>query len=185
MIRFPNRILTCAIAAALLALAKPILAQQARDFSATMRAVPEYEQTQLVGRWFEIARSTSRLEPNCQGVTADVEAREDSRLTLKIDCFVGSIDGPLLEIDGILVELAPAVFGLRLVRFREFGNLTIAVLWHAADGSVVVLGAPGGEIGWIWSRSAQIDPTILDVARAKLVEAGYYESMIVMVDQQG
>lgn len=161
----------------------PGAAGPVRDLSVPMRAVSGYEKARLVGRWYEVARSPSRLERDCHAVTADVETREDSRLTLKIDCRKGSVDGPVMEIDGILVELDSGVFGWRLVRLTQFGDFTLAVLWQSEDDGLAVIGTPGGELGWVWSKSAEVDAAALSLARGKLVAAGYAETEIRDVQQ--
>ena len=156
-----------------LGFAGPVAAQHMRDISVPVRGQPNYEKSRLLGHWFEVARSKSRFEYDCHGVTADVELRDDSRLTLKIDCHKGSVSGPVLDIDSILVEVAPAVFEMRFVRFRAFGHQTAVVLWQAEDDSLAVLGSPSGEFGWVWSKSVIIDQASLDLGREKLVAAGY------------
>ena len=148
-------------------------AQHARDTSMPMQSILDYDKSRLVGNWYEVARSKSRIEQDCHGVTADVETREDTRFTLKIECHKGSVSGPILNIDSILVEVAPSVFELRFVRFRAFGHQTLIVLWQAEDDSAAAVGSLSGEFGWIWSKTATIAPETLELAREKLVEAGY------------
>lgn len=148
-----------------------------------MTAVPGYAKARLVGHWFEVARSPSVLEPDCQAVTADVASREDSRLTLKIACHKGRVTGPVLNIDGILAETDPGIFEMRFVHLREFGGLTLVVLWQAEDDSLAVLGTPGGEIGWVWSKSAKVDAATLALGRDRLAAAGYAAAAIRPVRQ--
>lgn len=174
----------CLTGAALaLGLAGPLTAGPVRDLSVPMQVMPGYQKERLVGHWFEVARSPSMLEPDCQAVTADVETREDSRLTLKILCHKGSVTGPVLNIDGILVEIEPGVFQMRFVRLQEFGALTLAVLWQSEDDSLAVLGEPLGKIGWIWSKSASVDAEALARARDRLVSVGYAARSIKPVEQ--
>jgi apolipoprotein D and lipocalin family protein len=123
------------------------------------------------------------IEPDCQAVTSDVATREDSRLTLKIACHKGSVDGPVLPIEGILAEIAPGIFAMRFVRPQGFGGLTLVVLWQADDDSLAVLGTPGGQIGWVWSKTPVVDSTTLDLGREKLVSAGYKVGAIHPVKQ--
>lgn len=156
-----------------LAVAAPVAAGEVRDNSLPIRALPGYEKSRLVGRWYEVARTPSRIEPDCHAVTADVETRDDSRLTLKIECHKGSVTGPVLNIDSILVDLAPAVFRMRLVRLRALGEMTLVVLWQSEDDSLAVIGEPGGKLGWIWSKSPDVDAGTLSALTEELVAAGY------------
>jgi apolipoprotein D and lipocalin family protein len=104
-------------------------------------------------------------------------------LTLKIACHKGSVDGPVLSIEGILAEVAPGIFRMRFVHPQGFGGLTLAVLWQADDDSLAVLGTPGGQIGWVWSKTPLVGSATLDLGRGKLVSAGYKAQAIHPVKQ--
>ncbi|MDR0809962.1 MAG: lipocalin family protein [Gemmobacter sp.] len=164
-------------------LAGPVAAKPVRDPTLPMQAAPGYEKARLIGRWFEVARSRSMLESDCHAVTADVETRDDSRLTLRIVCHKGSVTGPVLNIDGILVETDPGIFVIRMVRLQQFDALPLVVLWQAEDDSLAVLGTPGGQMGWVWSRSAEVDAATLALGREKLEAAGYAARAIAPVKQ--
>jgi apolipoprotein D and lipocalin family protein len=164
-------------------LAGPVAAKLVRDPALPMHAAPGYEKARLVGHWFEVARSRSNIEIDCEGVTADVETRDDSRLTLKIACHKGSVAGPVRNIDSILVETDPGVFVMRMVRLQQFDALPLAVIWQAEDDSLAVLGTPGGEMGWVWSKSPEVDAATLALGTEKLVEAGYAARAIEPVEQ--
>ena len=153
-----------------------------RDLTVPMVAMTGYESTRLVGQWFEVAQTPSFLEQDCHGTTAEVTARDDSRLTLKIVCHKSSVTGPILPLDGVMAQTDPALFEVRFVKLLELGNLTCVVLWQADDNSMVAIGSPKGEIGWIWSKSAQPDAATLVQAKAALVAAGYKASAIKPVD---
>ena len=172
------------VTAALLA-ALPAAAGPRRDPAAPMAPVPELDRSELLGAWFEVAQTPTVLERDCHGTTALVELRDDSRLTLRIACPVGALDGPVLPIDGIMVETAPGIFVVRLVRLSQMGNLQLVVIWQSPDKSLVALAAPLGEIGWVWARSARPDAGLLEDARRALVEAGYPEAAIRAVPQPG
>lgn len=173
------------LVAAMLLAAFPAAAGPRRDPTAPLAPVPEFDRAELLGDWFEVAQTPTILERNCHGTSARVELRDDSRLTLRIACPVGAIDGPVLPIDGIMVEIALGVFVVRLVRLPQMGNLQMVVIWQAPDKSLVALAAPLGEIGWIWARTAQPDAGLLEDARQALVKAGYPEDAIHAVPQPG
>jgi apolipoprotein D and lipocalin family protein len=154
-----------------------------RDLSVPLTADALYDRSRLVGSWFEVAQTPTFLERDCHGTTVDVAARDDSRLTVRIACRMGALSGPVLNLEGVLVQTDPNVFQLRLVRLAELGNLHLALLWLAPDDSMAVLGAPWGDVGWIWSRSPHPDPDALERARAVLVAAGYPAKTIRNVEQ--
>lgn len=154
-----------------------------RDTSVPLVAAADFDKARLVGDWFEVASTPSFLEQDCHGTTATVASREDSRLTLKIACHKTRVDGPVLRLEGVMAETDPGQFQLRLFSLSELGNLPLVVLWQAEDGSLAAIGAPRGEIGWIWARSAHPDPKGLERARQALVDAGYRAGAIRPVDQ--
>jgi lipocalin len=154
-----------------------------RDLTVPMEAITGYESARLVGQWFEVAQTPSFLEQDCHGTTAEVTARDDSRLTLKIACHKFNLSGPILLLEGVMAETDPAIFEVRFVKLLELGNLQLVVLWQADDNSMVAIGSPTGQIGWIWSKSAHPDAAVLKQAKAALVGAGYKERAIKPVDQ--
>ena len=82
-----------------------------------------------------------------------------------------------------MAETNLGLFEVRFVKLLELGNLQVVVLWQADDNSMAVIGSPGGQIGWIWSKSAHPDGAMLDKAKAALVRAGYKARAIKPVDQ--
>lgn len=162
-------------------LAAPALAQQVRDLDRPLIAMTSFEQGGLLGDWFELARTPTLLGRDCHGTTVRIEERDDSRLSLKINCHVGRLDGPVLAIEGIIVEVSPGVFVARLNRLPQLGNLPLIVLWEDAEAGLLVIGAPRGEVGFIWARGVTPDPVALDAARQALVAQGYRERAITTV----
>lgn len=157
-------------------------AEAARDLSVPLVAAAEHDQARLVGDWYEVAQTPTFLEQECHGTTVKVADRDDSRLTVKIACHKGSVTGPVLPLEGVMVQTASGQFQLRLFRLAELGNLHFVVLWQAPDDSMAVLGAPMGDIGWVWSKTPHPDPVALQEAKAVLVAAGYSAKAIRNVE---
>ena len=168
-----------------LALALPLAAgaEAVRDLARPMRAVEGFDKARLVGDWFEVAATPNILERDCHGVTTTIEAREDSRLTLKIACRVGSLTGTVLPIEGVMVEVVPGLYQVRFVRLPQFGNLEFAVLWAAADDSMVVLGSGLGQVGWVLAKEAKPDAAAYAAGVQVLVDNGYAPGAIAPVEQ--
>jgi len=160
----------------------PAQAQSVRDLDTPLVALSSFDRSRLIGDFYEVAQTPTFLEQDCYGTTVKIEERDDSRLTMRIGCHVGALDGPLLPIDGIMVETAPGVLLVRLIRMAHLGNLPLVVIWEAEDASMVALGAPRGEIGWVWSRTAHPEPAALDAARQALVSQGYRGSAFRFVE---
>lgn len=158
-------------------------AERMRDSSVPLVAVTDVDQTRLVGDWYEVAQTPTFIEQDCHGTTVSVDDRDDSRLTVRIACRKGSVTGPVLPIEGVMVQTAPGTFQLRLFRLAQLGNLYLALLWQAPDDSMAVLGSPFGDVGWVWSKVPHPDPAALDQAKAVLVAAGYRPDAIQDVTQ--
>lgn len=141
-----------------------------------------YAKTRLVGEWFEVAATPWYLETDCHGTTVSVATREDSRLVFKLACRKGSVTGKIVPIEGLLAEVEPGAFVLRLVRLAEV-RVPLIVLWQAEDDSMAVLGAPDGQVGWVWSKTAHPDPKALEEAKAVLAKYGYNPRYIADIDQ--
>ena len=175
--------MTRVIALILALLPAPVVAEGARDLSQPMFVVPDHDKARLVGNWFEVARSTSILETDCHGVTTEIATRDDSRLTLKIACHKGRVDGPLVPIDGVMVEVAPGQYQLRLVRLSQLGNLGLAVLWAAPDDSMVVIGSAQGLVGWVLAKVPAPDEADIAAGVRVLEDNGYHPRAVERVDQ--
>lgn len=171
------RIRTASLVVALLA-ALPAHAQPVRDLGTPLVALTSFDRDRLLGEWYEVAQTPTILERDCHGTTVRIEEREDSRLTFRITCPVGAPDGPILPIEGVMVETDPGVFLVRLIRLPQLGDLPLVVVWDAGAAGVLALAAPRGEIGWIWARAPRPDPAALDAARQALVDQGYRASAI-------
>lgn len=168
-----------ALAAALL-LPAWAAADTVRDMSRPMGVVEGFDKARLVGEWYQLARSESILEADCHGVTVRIESREDSRLTMKLACHKGRTDGPLVPIEGVMAEVIPGLYQLRLVRLAQFGDLEMAVLWAAPDDSMVVIGSRPGQLGWVLAKSPQADSA---AGVQVLVDNGYAPGAIAPVEQ--
>jgi len=142
-----------------------------------------FAKARLVGAWFEVAATPWFLEKDCHGTTVSVASREDSRLVFKLACRKGSIDGKVLPIEGLLAEVEPGSYVLRLVRLPEVGGVPLIVLWQAEDDSMAVIAAPNGTVGWVWSKTAHPDPAALEAAKAVLAKYGYNPRYIADIEQ--
>ena len=169
----------------LIALALPFGAgaEAVRDVSRPMMVVEGFDKARLVGDWYEVASTRNAYERDCHGVTTEIAARDDSRLTLKIACHIGSLSGPVVPIDGVMAEVAPGLYQVRFVRLPQLGNLDLAVLWAAADDSMVVLGSPLGQVGWLLAKEAKPDAAAYAAGVQVLVENGYAPRAIAPVEQ--
>ena len=159
------------------------LADLVLDPTLPMVAVAGFDKARLVGAWYEVARSASTLEVDCHGVTTDIAARDDSRLTLKIACHEGRVGGPVLPIEGVMAETAPGLYQVRFLHLAELGNLELAVLWAAPDDSMVVIGSALGQVGWVLAQVPEPDVAAYEAGVKVLVDNGYVPGAIAPVEQ--
>lgn len=162
--------------------AAPALAAPVRDLSRPLQPLATLEAGDLMGPWYEVARSPSLLEQDCAGVTTEFRPRaEDSRIELRIACHKGGPTGPLVAIEGIAAPVAPAVMLVRLVRLSQLGTLDLQVLHLDAAEGVAAIGAERGQIGWVLARDLAADPAAINRAIGVLVENGYDAAAIARV----
>lgn len=158
-------------------------AEAVRDVARPMVAVAGFDTARLVGEWYEVAATPNAFERDCHGVTTTIAARDDSRLTFKIACRIGSLSGKVLPIEGVMAEVVPGLYQVRFVRLPQFGNLEVAVLWAAADDSMVVLGSGLGQVGWVLAKEAKPDAAAYAAGVQVLVDNGYAPGAIAPVEQ--
>ncbi len=104
------------------ALPKMMHAEPVRDLSVPLVAVAAYDQARLVGAWYEVAQTPTFRKQDCHGTTVVVAARHDSRLTVKIACHKGTLSGPVLPLEGVLVQTDSGLFRLRLFRLAALAR---------------------------------------------------------------
>ena len=113
-----------------------------------------------VGTWFEIATTPSQQQSFCSGTRAIYEPGDAGRIDVTNQCYQGSLDGRLQEVQGYAEVVDAATNAKLTVNFFGFG----APYWVIAlDGSeadapyawAVVSGPNDGSL-WLLSRTPQL-----------------------------
>lgn len=110
------------------------------------------------GRWFEIARTPNRNQPSCTRLQIDISAAGGGAYTVVNTCNRSSGDPQVVR-----ASASPINDANNRLRFRArsgaagFVGVTqeFWVLDRADDYSWAILGTPGGNYFWLWTRSAQ------------------------------
>src|SRR5579884_2261928 len=91
-----KRILTALAAVAACSAAVPALAAGPATTAVTSAAAPHIQLTQMMGRWYEVARIPNQFQRGCQAGASDWTRVGDGFAVVQ-SCHKGSVDGPLAE----------------------------------------------------------------------------------------
>ena len=135
------------------------------------------------GQWFEIARTPNRGQPTCEQLAVEVTRPAGGQFSVTNTCRRSSGDPRVVRANGRVVDAASnAKIRLTATGFMSLGGLASQEYWildRAGDYSWAILGTPGGNYFWIWSRQ----PTPSAEARAALLSRvralGYDTSRVV------
>jgi apolipoprotein D and lipocalin family protein len=158
----PKRSILAAAAVMASALAAPALAAPPTAAAATA-SVPRIELTQMMGRWYEVARIPNSLQRGCQAGASDW-TRAGEGFTVVQSCHKGSPEGPLAEWKAKARVADPATNAIFKMSF--FGGLVsqeYRVLDHRPDQGWLILSTGDGKYLWLMSQK----PTLPGPARAQ------------------
>jgi apolipoprotein D and lipocalin family protein len=144
-----------------------------RDRSVEMTTVNSVDLQRYQGRWYEIARYPNFFERGCVGVTATYGLREDGRIDVRNACRANTLDGDLKVAEGIARVEGPGKLGVTFTPWLPGVWGDYWVLHLEPDYSVVVVGSPGGRVGWILARSPELEGPALARSQKALVRNGY------------
>ena len=145
------------------------------------------ELERFVGSWYEIARIPAWFQNRCaKDTTATYQLRNDGRITVINRCLTrrGDID----EATGQARVLDPAtnsrlqVSFVSLLGWRPFWG-DYWILGRDPSYRWLAVGDPKRQYGWILSRSAALDPALLEAAFQSLERHGYSRGRFVLTPQ--
>jgi len=144
-----------------------------RDTSKPIGVVVNLDIDRYAGKWYEIARFPNRWEKGCQGVTAEYGKNPDGTISVRNTCRQGSPDGPAEVAEAKAEVVGPGKLTVNFVPWLPFAKGDYWVLYVDRTYSMAVVGNPGGESGWILSRSPQMSQANYDKAVSVLQGSGY------------
>jgi apolipoprotein D and lipocalin family protein len=149
--------LTAAVATTIALLASPALAMP--------RTVDHIELTQMMGRWYEIARLPNQIQKGCQAGASDWTRSVDGFSVVQ-SCHKGAPDGPLSQWKA-KARVADPVSNAKF-KMTFFGGLVSQEYWvldrKDTDGWLI-LSTHDGKYLWLMSQR----PTLSAPVRAQVV----------------
>jgi apolipoprotein D and lipocalin family protein len=168
-----KRLLTAASAAAALAAASSAFAAGPATTAAATAAAPHIELTQMMGRWYEVARIPNSLQKGCQAGASDWTRVADGFAVVQ-SCHKGSVDGPLAEWKARAKSLDPVTNSIFKMSF--FGGLVskqYRVLDHHPAEGWLILSTDDGHYLWLMSQKPTLPVAVRAQALARIKQLGF------------
>lgn len=107
----------------------------------------------MMGRWYEVARTANDRQRGCHGSYSDWTRGADGKVTVVNHCRKGSPTGPdtVFRSTARLVDAGKAKITMSF--FLGAVSQEYWILDRADDYSWTIMGTPGGNYVWIFSRS--------------------------------
>ncbi len=136
------------------------------------------------GRWYEIARTPNAMQKDCQAPTSDFLGFSDGAFNVVETCHRGAPTGPVK----VVRAKARIVNPNDNTRFRMsfMAGMIHQEYWiidHASDNSWIIMGTPGGNYVWLFSRRPALPAASLAAAVARAGALGYSPSHLVYPSQ--
>lgn len=158
-------------ASMLIATAVPAIAQEAGAVTAS-----EIEPQAYTGTWYEIARTPAPFQQRCDGgVTAQYSLIDDTTMEVVNRCDATGGETQSVRGEADVVDDNFNTFSVELGDEGAHGiNYVVAAASAVEDGQYqwAAVYSPDERIGWILSRSTDLDEEDRDRARSALEEAG-------------
>ena len=131
------------------------------------------ELTNMMGRWYEVARLPNKIQTGCQGGTSDWQRTGDGFAVVQA-CHKGSLSAPVTEWKAKAKVLDPRTNAkLQMTFFNGLVRQEYWVLDHRADQGWLILGTPGGRSVWLMSQRPTLPSGVKSQAVARLKQLGY------------
>lgn len=132
------------------------------------------------GNWYEIARTPNRGQPACEQLAIEVTQPSNGRFTVTNTCRRASGDPRVVRANGRVVDAGSnAKLQLTATGMMGLGGLASQEYWildRAGDYSWAILGTPGGNYFWLWSRQARPSAEARAAMLARVRALGYETS---------
>ena len=140
------------------------------------------------GRWYEIARTSNRVQKGCEYPTTDFQTRgPDASSFILVEACHRTPDGAPSKTTTARGRIVSARENSRF-RVSFLGGLIRQEYWildHAPDNAWLLMGTPGGHFVWLLSRRPVMPPSALTAALTRAGRLGYPRSSLVYADQSG
>lgn len=155
------------------AFATPALAAPPAAGAAASASLPRIELTDMMGRWYEVARTPNSLQRGCQAGASDWTRAGDG-FTVVQSCHKGTPEGPIAEWKAKAHVADPATNAKFKMTF--FGGLVsqeYRVLEHRADQGWLILATGDGKYLWLMSQKPTLPLPVRAQALARIKQLGF------------
>ncbi|THD74570.1 MAG: lipocalin [Phenylobacterium sp.] len=136
-------------------------------------SAPRLELTQMMGRWYEVARLPNSLQRGCQAGTSDW-TRTGEGFAVVQACHKGRVDGPVSEWKAKARVADPVTNSIFKMSF--FGGLVskeYRVLDHRPADGWLILSTDDGHYLWLMSQKPVMSPAVRTQALARIKQLGF------------
>lgn len=168
-----KRTLTALAVVAACSAAVPALAAGPATTAVASAAAPHIQLTQMMGRWYEVARIPNQLQKGCQAGASDWTRVGDGFAVVQ-SCHKGSVDGPLAEWKARARSLDPVTNSVFKMSF--FGGLVskeYRVLDHHPAEGWLILSTDDGHYLWLMSQKPIMTAAVRTQALARIRQLGF------------
>ncbi|MFC3067955.1 lipocalin family protein [Phenylobacterium soli] len=141
--------------------------------AAAAPAGPRIELTQMMGRWYEVARIPNQLQKGCQAGASDWTRAGDGFAVVQ-SCHKGAPDGPVTEWKARARSMDPATNSIFKMSF--FGGLVTReyrVLDHRPEQGWLILSTDDGKYLWLMSQKPTLTAAVRAQALARIKQLGF------------
>lgn len=145
-----------------------------------------FDRTHMKGRWYEIARTPTRINRDCQGSATDWEPKADGSFRITAICRKGSPTGPARTVTGEVEVLNPGQN--TKVRMKLLAGLVSRDYWifdHADDYGWLIMGTPKGDFVSIEATRPILPEAMKTEALARARTLGFDTSKLDFPIQRG
>ncbi len=138
----------------------------------------------MAGRWYEIARTPTAVNRDCQAGTTDWTPAGAGKFKVTATCRTGSINGPA-RVMSATVRITDPVTHAK-VRMMMLGGLVASDYWlidHADDYGWLIMGTPGGNFVSIMASRPTLPAAIKSDALLEVRRLGYDVSKLAFPAQ--
>lgn len=145
----------------------------------SLKVVPQVDIDRYLGQWFEIARYPNSFQKKCEQSTAQYSLRADGDIEVINQCF-NAAGEMVSDVKGkAWVKDAQTRAKLKVSFFWPFaGNYWIIDLDE--DYQYAVVSEPKRKLLWILSRTAKMDPVVLDGIKQRILAQGLDPTKLIM-----
>ena len=125
------------------------------------------------GRWYEIARTTNKMQADCQASTTDFSGWRGGAFSAVQTCHKGSPNGPKQTIS-VQGHVLPSS-GNAKIQLGMLGGLISREYWildHADDNNWLIMTTADGRYIWLMSRQPVIAQAVKAAAIGRMQQLG-------------